>query len=259
MRRKFGILVLLVAALAILLLARGCGGDEAETLAGADLPLEQVQPGQTRRNENIVLGTVTEGADGTLVLTVTADGTSESYTYADVQYDDWYAQALNYVVSNGWMSGTQTSDGAEYFKPDYGMTRGEFALLLYRVEGGEPVASHCSYSDVSESSQYYEGVSWAVTNGCMKPSGEDSFGASEFITCEEMLLALHRAVGEPGSTASLEEYPYAAKVSDEALTAVRWAWEKGLIAEGDCVWYPTQTVSRAQTALLLMRYNELAG
>lgn len=256
MRGKFGILILLAVLLAVLLLTRG--GDEGETLSDGDLPVEQAQVvQQTSRKEDVVLATVSEGADGALVLTLDADGAAESHTYADVKIDDWCAAAVNYAVSNGWMSGTQRSDGTEAFKPDYGMTRAQFAMILYRVADGEPVASHRSYSDVAESAWYYEGVSWAVVNGYMSLSGEDSFGAEEFISCEEMLLALHRAAGEPSSVASLEDYPYAAKVSEEALTAVRWAWEKELIAEEDCVWYPTQTVSRAQTALLLMRYNEL--
>ena len=54
-------------------------------------------------------------------------------------------------------------------------------------------------------------------------------------------------------------FSYAPKVSETNLSAVRWAWEKGLIAEDECVWYPTQAVSRAQIALLLMRYDQLIG
>lgn len=260
MRRRFGMLVLLAVLLAVLLLARGCGGEE-ETYTGGDAPVGQAQEEQPQggERESVVLGTVSEGADGALVLTLEKDGASESHTYADVKLGDWCVEALNYAVSSGWMSGSQESDGAEYFKPDYGMTRAQFATILYRVEDGEPVTPRRSYSDVAKDDWYYDCVSWVDRNGYMEPTGEDSFGAEEFISCEEMLLALHRAAGEPSSAASLEDYPYAAKVSEEALTAVRWAWEKGLIAEEECVWYPTQTVSRAQTALLLMRYNELAG
>ena len=54
---------------------------------------------------------------------------------------------------------------------------------------------------------------------------------------------LHRLAGSPESNASLEDYPYAPKVSETNLSAVRWAWEKGLIAEDECVWYLTQAVS----------------
>ena len=38
-----------------------------------------------------------------------------------------------------------------------------------------------------------------------------------------------------------------------------WAWNNGLITEKECVWYPTQAISRAQVALLLMRYDTLIG
>lgn len=260
MQRKLIILILLAALLAVLLLTRGGEEEDTQSLTGVtNVTVQQPVQVQGGKTESVVLGTLAASENGTLTLTVERDGALETHTYADVSPGDWYVDALNYAVSCGWMSGTQESDGTEYFKPDYGMTRAEFAEILYRVEGGEPLTPRRSYDDVAEDAWYYEGVHWADRNGYMEPSDEEEFGAEEFISCEEMLLVLHRAAGEPASTASLEDYPYAPKVSEEALTAVRWAWEKGLIAEGDCVWYPTQTVSRAQVALLLMRYNELAG
>ena len=58
---------------------------------------------------------------------------------------------------------------------------------------------------------------------------------------------------------TLDDYPYAPKVSESGRDAVTWAWNNGLITEKECVWYPTQAISRAQVALLLMRYDTLIG
>ena len=112
---------------------------------------------------------------------------------------------------------------------------------------------------MSSGEWYYDCVNWADTNGYIKPESTDSFGVEAYCSCEEVLAVLHRLAGSPESNASLEDYPYAPKVSETNLSAVRWAWEKGLIAEDECVWYPTQAVSRAQIALLLMRYDQLIG
>ena len=158
------------------------------------------------------------------------------------------------------MSGTDVGGELSLFRPNYGMTRAQLAMILYRFAGGEPVAApRHTYGDVSSGEWYYDCVNWADTNGYIKPESTDSFGVEAYCSCEEVLAVLHRLAGSPESNASLEDYPYAPKVSETNLSAVRWAWEKGLIAEDECVWYPTQAVSRAQIALLLMRYDQLIG
>ena len=78
------------------------------------------------------------------------------------------------------------------------------------------------------------------------------------MTCEQALIGLYRVAGEPETDGSLTDYPYAAKVSESGRSAVDWAWKNGLITEVECVWYPTQAISRAQVALLLMRYSAMA-
>lgn len=257
MRRKIVPVLLLAALLLILLVVRGCGKEDGEAAVDGQPQAAELKSGQPAVGSALLHGTLAAAENGGVVLTLQKDGASETHTYTDVELDDWFADAVNCAVTNGWMSGTATSDGTEQFRPDYGLTRAEFAEILYCMTEAEPVTARHSYSDVAQGARYYDSVSWADANGYLLPVGEETFGAEEFISCEEMLLALHRVDGEPSSVASLEEYPYAPKVSEEAMTAVRWAWEMGLIAEDECVWYPTQAVSRAQVALLLTRYNEL--
>lgn len=258
MRKKGLLLLLLAALLLILLLVRGCGKKNEENTPEENAPTVSVDDGQAQTEKTLFRGTLEAASEsGGVTLTITRDGASETHIYTDVQLDDWFADAVNCAVANEWMSGTEGAGGTEQFRPDYGITRAEFAMILYRMADAEPVAAHESYSDVASDAWYYDCVSWAAANGFILPTGDGAFGAGEFISCEEMLTALHRAAGEPDSTASLEDYPYAPKVSEDGLTAVRWAWQTGLIAEDECVWYPTQAVSRAQVALLLTRYNEL--
>ena len=92
-------------------------------------------------------------------------------------------------------------------------------------------------------------------------SARDSwvFDPSGFLSCEQAIIVLYRLAGEPTVTGTLDDYPYAPKVSESGRDAVTWAWNNGLITEKECVWYPTQAISRAQVALLLMRYDALIG
>lgn len=259
MRKKLILLVALAVALIVMLLVRCSGRKNA-----------QVQPSNTgdgAKNtsdvvpvKNAPLGTVEAlPDDGGVSITIETDGNTEVHNFTDVKLDDWYLDAVNFVLSNGLMNGMPSENGQEKFEPDYGMTRAQLAMILYRFADGQPVEAKASYSDVPEHEWYYDCVNWADVNGYITAKGEDSFGADDFCSCEEVLIILHRIAGNPKSTASLEDYPYAPKVSENGTEAVRWALEKGLIAEDECVWYPTQAVSRAQIALLLMRYNSLVG
>jgi len=192
------------------------------------------------------------GERGGIDIIVTAqNGTEMRYSYTDVSAEDWFADAVAFAVSEGLMEGV---DGGLEFQPDYGITRESFAAILYRFSGGEKVKPERSFDDVSEEEWYHDAVSWVTNERLMAPLGDGVFGVGEFVTCEQALTGLYRVADEPGTDGSLAEYPYAAKVSDAGRDAVDWAWKNGLIAEDECVWYPTQAISRAQVALLLMRF-----
>lgn len=255
MRRKLIVLIILLVLLVVLVLSR-CGKNSgADTLsADAEEPIQQSE-GPTRKEQ--YFGTVTAAENGGILIEAEKDGESVSYRFSDIELDDWCVEAVNFAVSNGLMVGIDDGSGGMLFRPDYGITRAQLAAILYSFAAGEPVESARSFDDVAESDWYYDCVRWASSKGYIVPSSAETFGVDEFCSCEEVLTVLHRVADEPASTASLEDYPYAPKVSESALTATRWAWEKGLIAEDECVWYPTQAVSRAQIALLLMRYDAL--
>lgn len=181
-------------------------------------------------------------------------------TFTDVSADDWYLDALNFVVSNGLMSGVTTDDGTVEFRADYGITRAQFATLLFHFAAAELSAQADELPDVAADSWYHDGAVWAVNGSLLTAREDGSFDADGFVTCEEVIMALHCLAGEPRRDGPLpEEYPYSAKVSESALPAVVWAWSTGLIAEDTCVWYPTQAAGRGQIALILMRYDTLVG
>lgn len=229
--------------------------------AGAQ-PEEAAQPDAARSmaivrvGEGVDLGRIEENPDGGVRVTVpAADGTEQTYTFTDVASDSRYAPAVNFAVSAGLMTGVS---GRDLFHPEYGVLREDFAAILYRFTNGTPVEPVTAFDDVPADSGYYDAVNW-VTRERLIPSVEPAvFGVGRFMKCEQVLVSLYRVAGEPETDGALTDYPYAAKVSDSGRSAVDWAWKSGLITEEDeCVWYPTQSISRAQAALLLMRLSAM--
>ena len=258
MRKKLILLVALALALTVMLLLRGKGKHRAEG-DEADTPQQAVQndPAGDAQHTPDPIGAMTANENGGVDITVTAeDGTATVYTFTDVSVDAWYAEAVDYAVSSGVMSG---DDAQKLFRPEYGVERSQFAVIIYRFANGEPAVERASFSDLTGDEWYYDYINWMVQQKLMGGVDGGAFQPDEFLSCEQALIVLYRLAGEPEINGTLEDYPYAPKVSESGRDAVTWAWNNGLITEKECVWYPTQAVSRAQVALLLMRYDALIG
>ncbi len=262
MRKKLILLAVILLALVIMLALRGRGKNDKTADDGR--PTLQEQQGATGDAQREIapreiapLGTMTATEDGGVQIAVAAaDGAETVYTYTDVSVDDWYADAVDYVVSTGVMSG---NDEQKLFQPEYGVERAQFAVIIYRFAGGEPTTEKTDFSDLVGDEWYYDYVNWMVAKKLMSGRDGGAFDPSGFLSCEQALIVLYRLAGEPEIKGTLEGYPYAPKVSDSGRDAVTWAWNNGLITEKECVWYPTQAASRAQVALLLMRYDAAFG
>ena len=120
MQKKLLIPILVVLVLVIVLVVRGCGNKDTSQ----DNKQDGTQSTQTDTfdSANVTgndvraeLGTMTANESGGVDITVTADGPQTTYTYTDVAPDAWYADAVNYVVSTGVMSGDDTQ---HLFQPE---------------------------------------------------------------------------------------------------------------------------------------------
>lgn len=253
--RKIKLLVLLALVLLVMVVLKCCGGkkntDDVQRPDTAQSGQETLS--QAMETTDIPLGIIKGNEGGGITITVIKeDGTTEEFLFTDVEADSWYADAVNYVVSTGLMSGSE--DGSA-FLPEYGIRRLEFAVVLYRFAGGTEESPRYEFSDVQASDWYNQYVAWITNHGYMTGKDDGSFDPFGYLSCEEALIVLYRMAGEPKAKGTLEDYPYAPKVSEYGEDAVTWAWNEGLIVEQECVWYPTQTISRAQVALLFARYS----
>ena len=161
--------------------------------------------------------------------------------FGDVTANDWYFDAVRYAVENGLMNGT--GDGK--FSPKANTTRGMIVTMLARVEN----------VNTSGTPWYGAGQRWAMEHEIS--DGTNMPGA---ITREQLAAILYRYAKLKGydvsKTAEISGYADAAQVSSYAAEAMRWAVGSGLLKGSNNKLSPKATASRAETAMILMRFME---
>ena len=116
----------------------------------------------------------------------TADDKKEE-KFNDVDKDAWYAEAVNFVVTRGVMSGTSENT----FSPDAQATRGAIALIIKNIDGTSEKV-YWSYLDVPEDAWYADAVAWCSETNIMKGYGGGYFGPDDSITREQLVSILYR-------------------------------------------------------------------
>lgn len=173
-------------------------------------------------------------------------------TFTDVNSDDWYYDAVNYVVGAGWFNGT----GNGKFSPQGTMTRSMFATVLYRMAGSPAIPAGAqvpSFGDVNTESWYGSAVGWASLNGYVNGIGGGQFDPEGVITLEQMITILWRQSGSPAFAGNSEAY---GEVSDFAGNAVAWAQEKGLLSGVGGTLTAKGSATRAQIAAVVRNYGK---
>lgn len=173
-------------------------------------------------------------------------GAADAYRnpYADVQTNDWYFGAVQYVTENGLMNGT-----GKGFEPNLATSRAMIWTILARM------------SDVNTASSgewYAVAQQWAIANGV-----SDGTMPNGTITREQLAAMLYRYAVSKGmvkgpATADLSVFADANSVSNYAVEAMQWAVSTGLIGGMDGKLNPQGSATRAQVATMLMRFAELA-
>lgn len=189
----------------------------------------------------------------------TEPGEPSSLPFTDVASGSWYYDAVQYVYGRGMMNGTSAST----FTPDAATTRGMIVTMLYRLEN-TPQTGASAFQDVASGQYYTQAVSWASENGIVSGYGDGRFGPDDSITREQMAVILYRYAQYKGaSTAgagSLAGFADAGQVGSYAADAMSWAVSVGLInGVGNQTLAPRQSATRAQVAVILMRFCQSMG
>ncbi|WP_317854228.1 S-layer homology domain-containing protein [Chakrabartyella piscis] len=179
--------------------------------------------------------------------------------FIDVSVDNWFYNAVQFVVETGLFSGTSENT----FSPNAEMTRAMLTTVLWRLEGTPNRYSRgYSFADVTEDKYYYDSVLWSAENNLVSGYTNGLFGSNDSITREQLVVILYRYAQMKeamvmGDT-ELADFTDAADIASYATDAFTWAVGTGLVSgveEGRLA--PKATSTRAQVALILQKYIAL--
>jgi len=174
--------------------------------------------------------------------------------FSDVASGAWYYDSVRYIYGKGIMTGLKE----DVFGPGQELGRGQFATILYRLEGSPDVTYTAKFPDVADKMFYTKPVLWANSAGVVSGYNNGRFGPADKITREQMAVMMYRYAKYKGYDVSvsddLSSFPDAGNVSGFASDAVRWAVGIKLISGDGGRINPQGNASRAQCAAIIMRF-----
>ena len=96
-----------------------------------------------------------------LMLNIVLACVAGAVDFGDVPKDYWARDEIQYVTDRGLFLGRTV----ETFAPDSGMTRGQMAMVLYRLAGLPETDAALPYTDVPAGMYYYDAIRWAAKSG----------------------------------------------------------------------------------------------
>lgn len=176
-------------------------------------------------------------------------------TFADVADGQWYAQSVNKLYEKGIVSGD--SDGN--FRPQDTITRAEFVKMIVELLGIKDDTAEVSFSDVESSSWQYPYVASAVKFEIVYGKDDDSFGAEDNISRQDMAVIAMRAAKMAGITVDEEEADFDDKneIESYALSSVSVMKSLGIIQGDGGLFRPKGNATRAEAAQIICRLMEV--
>ncbi len=171
--------------------------------------------------------------------------------YSDVAESDSSFSRVAWAYNAGLLSA-----GGGQFHPNEGCTRGQFAVLLYKLAGRPSVKGmKMPFTDVS-GSLYTRAVTWAYNQKIVSGTSATTFSPDAGVTRYQAVLMLWKMAGRPKVSAA---NPFT-DVSKSAgyYNAVMWA-VKNKITTGTsaATFSPNAGCTRAQLVTFLFKFNKL--
>ena len=183
-------------------------------------------------------------------------------SFADVKDSSWYADAVEYCVSNSIMSGV--GDGK--FDPNGKVTREQGVQALYALDGSKEVEFENLFSDVTKATKWFApAVIWGAKNDIVAGIGNGKFGVGQNVTREQMASFFFRyanyAKADTSAADDLAAFPDKGDTSKWAVDAVKWAVGAGIISgkgqkDNSVLLKPKDELTRAELAVMMMKFHQ---
>jgi len=171
--------------------------------------------------------------------------------FADLPEGVWYYESARQAAFGGWLEETDS------LRPLDCATRGEFLLMLYRMQDCPETETDCPFTDVPRGSELERAAAWAYSAGIAEGSSANRLEPEGLLTREQVVTILYRFLGgETPETAA--EFPDGAQVGDWAQDAMRWGVSRKFVQgipdeTGTLFLRPKQNLNRAEAVTLLCR------
>lgn len=177
----------------------------------------------------------------------------------DVNENDWFSEAVEFVYDNGIMSGT----GEGQFSPYLATTRGMIAAVFYNISGESYPDEKTIFPDVKVGQYYNPAVAWGADRYVMSGYDDGLFRPEKTISREELALLIYNYAKYKGMDVSniegmaVYEFTDWQDISDWSMTAVRYCLNAGIMSgRDDGSFDPQGKATRAEAASMIMRLME---
>ena len=220
-------------------------------------PAETVTESSDKKTNNRGTSSVKVSKDivsGETVVPPVTTPQVQSGSFSDVAPEHWAFEAINSLCKKGIINGR----GNGNFDPDGVVTREEFVKLLLGALDIQPSGELTGFADVDGSAWYAPYVSAAYHKGIVNGISDTAFGVGQSLTRQDMCVIIARAASLNGEEAEIE-FEDGSMVSDYAKSAVSVMAQKGIVVGSEGYFRPTDSLSRAEAAMVLMRLMKEVG
>lgn len=173
----------------------------------------------------------------------------------------WAKDSTTYLYNQGIIKGTNTDQGMLY-KPDAGITRSEFAVIMSRWVGADETKYQGTVLPFADAASI---PSWALGStkamyamGIIQGSGSNGkvyFKPGSTISREEVMTIIGRTQQRGYAEADLTSYNDNATISSWAVPYVKSLVKQGVVGGYDGGLWPKNAVTRAQIATMIFKLN----
>ena len=176
----------------------------------------------------------------------------------------WAYDYIEDAAQLGLMEGYQN-----LFRPDASMTRCEFVTALWRAMGKPAASKAATFTDLDQN-WYLVAVAWAQENNIIQGTGGTKFEPYWPVSREQVAVILHRLAGTPTGMEMMLSGTYDNLFQDSGMihswakSGVYWAVYQEVYCGtaspnvGTSL-APTSDATRAQIAVMLVRYLNIQG
>ena len=167
--------------------------------------------------------------------------------FGDVDAGRYYTSPIQWLADNNITFGPSV----ECFSPYSGVTRGQFAAFLWRMQGSPTGSPPHGFTDVVAPWQQ-DAVSWLKAAGVTTGTSDTTFSPNDPLTRGQAAAMLWRLAGRPSASPS----PFVDVVRSWQITAVGWMYSQGITTGTSSTEFsPNRINTRGEAATFLYRYN----